>query len=69
MDTTDYKQLAFKLQAEIEMLKWENAQKNINFLKEMKQCAKKSIEKKDVSSTEMLYTMIDDWIHELEKIP
>lgn len=68
-DTTDYKQIAFKLQGDIEMLRWENAQKDIAFLKEMKQHAKKAFDKKDVAAKEMLFTMIDDWLHELEQVP
>jgi hypothetical protein len=35
MDITDYKQIAFKLQSDIEHLKWEQAQKDIPFIKEI----------------------------------
>lgn len=32
MDTTDYKQIAFKLQDDINFLKWKNADENISAL-------------------------------------
>lgn len=67
-DTTDYKQLAYKLQGDIEMRAWEDAQKNIPFLKEMKQRIEKFQNNKDVTEIEMVYNMIDDWILELERI-
>lgn len=68
-DTTDYKQIAFKLQSDIEMIRWENAQKDIAFLKEMKGYAEKAFYKNDVVSKEMLLQMINDWVNELENIP
>ncbi|MDP3561743.1 MAG: hypothetical protein Q8R83_06170 [Legionellaceae bacterium] len=67
-DTTDYKQLAYKLQGDIEMRAWEDAQKNIPFLKEMKQRIEKFQNNKDVTEIEMVYNMIDHWILELERI-
>jgi len=67
-DTTDYKQLAYKLQGDIEMRSWEDAQKNIPFLKEMKQRIEKFQNNRDVTEIEMVYNMIDDWILELEMI-
>lgn len=67
-DTTDYKQIAFSLQEDIKFLRWENAQKDLSFLKEMKQHAEKAFEENDYVSKEMLKNMIDHWIHELEQI-
>jgi hypothetical protein len=67
-DTTDYKQIAFKLQSDIDMLKWEYAQRDLRFLKEMKQHAERAFYKRDLSAKDMLYTMIDDWIRELENV-
>lgn len=66
-DTTDYKQLAFKLQDDIKTLNWERAQKDIPFLKEIKDRIEKYQQCKDVTQFEMAITMIDDWICELEK--
>ncbi len=66
-DTTDYKQLAFKLQDDIKTLNWERAQKDIPFLKEMKERIEKYQQSKDVTQIEMVFTMIDDWVAELEK--
>ncbi len=65
----DYKQIAFKLQGDIEMLRWDLAQKDLIFLKEMRDHAKKAFEKNDVTAKDMLLKMIEDWIDELEKIP
>ncbi len=67
-DTTDYKQLAFKLQDDIKTLNWERAQKDIPFLKEMKERIEKYQQSKDVTQIEMVFTMIDDWVAELEKL-
>lgn len=62
----DYKQITYKLQTDIEMKVWENTQKNIPFLKEMKQRLRDYQTEKDVTQLEMVYQMIDDWIAELE---
>ena len=63
---------AYKLQGDIETLKEQQAEiedskieNDIAFLYEMKQRAINVFDKKDVSDKEMLYTMIDDWIHDL----
>ena len=64
----DYKQIAYKLQTDIEMKVWENAQKNIPFLKEMKQRLQKYQNNKDATQLEMVFQMIDDWIAELEAV-
>lgn len=64
----DYKQIAFKLQTDIEMKVWENAQRNIPFLKEMKQRLKNYQNKKDITQLDMVHKMIDDWIDELTKL-
>jgi len=44
------------------------AEKDFSFLKEMKSHAEKAFENNDVSSKEMLFTMIDDWMHELKQL-
>lgn len=67
MDTTDYKQIAFKLQSDIEHLKWEQAQKDIPFLKEIKERLMKFRDKNDTTELEMVFNMIDHWIDELEE--
>ena len=68
----NFKQAAYKLQGDIETLKEQQAEiedskmeNDISFLYEMKQRAINAFDKKDVSDKEMLYTMIDDWIHDL----
>lgn len=68
----NFKQAAYKLQGDIETLKEQQAEiedskmeNDIAFLYEMKQRAINAFDKKDVSDKEMLYTMIDDWIHDL----
>jgi hypothetical protein len=66
-DTTDYKQIAFKLQSDIEHLRWENSQRDISFLKEMKKRLNAYRENKDTTQLEMVFTMIEDWIIELQK--
>jgi hypothetical protein len=66
--TNDYKQIAFKLQGDIEHLRWENAQRDLAFLSEMKQRAIKAFDNRDVSEHEMLIKMIDDWTHELNQV-
>lgn len=68
MDTTDYKQIAFKLQSDIEQLKWEQAQKDIPFLKEIKARLTKYRDGKDVTQLEMVFNMLDHWIDELEEL-
>lgn len=67
MDTTDYKQVAFKLKTDIEEMKWEQAEKDIPFLKEMKQRLEKYRDREDVTELEMVFNMIDHWIDELEE--
>lgn len=67
-DHNDYKQIAFKLQTDIEMKVWENADKNLPFLNEMKSRLQNYEQKKDVTELQLVYKMIDDWIDELEKI-
>lgn len=66
-ENSHLKQVAFKLQGDVETARWENAQKNIAFLKEMKGRLEKYHSKKDATEIEMVYTMIDDWVHELEQ--
>jgi hypothetical protein len=66
-DTTDYKQIAFKLQSDIEHLRWENSQRDISFLEEMKKRLNAYRENKDTTQLEMVFTMIEDWIIELQK--
>ena len=68
-DTNDYRQIAFKLQGDIEFIRWENAQRDLAFLIEMKQLAIKAFDNRDISEHQMLITMIDDWTHELNKVP
>jgi predicted DNA-binding protein len=68
MDTTDYKQIAFKLQSDIEQLKWEQAQKDITFLKEMKERLEKWRDNNDWSERDMVFDMIEHWIDELEEL-
>ena len=63
--TTDYKQIAFKLQDDIEQLKWGMANKDIPFLKEIRKHAVTAFDKRDIASKEMMFKMIDDWIDEL----
>jgi hypothetical protein len=66
-DTTDYKQIAFKLQLDIQHLRWENSQRDISFLEEMKKRLNAYRENKDTTQLEMVFTMIEDWIIELQK--
>jgi hypothetical protein len=66
-NTTDYKQIAFKLQSDIEHLRWENSQRDIYFLEEMKKRLNAYRENKDTTQLEMVFTMIEDWIIELQK--
>jgi hypothetical protein len=66
-DTTDYKQLAFKLQSDIEYEVWEKATNDKSFLTEIKSYIQKYEQDKDVASLEMAYKMIDDWIFELNE--
>ncbi len=66
-DHNDYKQIAFKLQGDIDFLRWEKFDTDLKFLKEMKSHAVKAFKERDVSSQEMLMKMIDDWIGELEE--
>ncbi|MFW5848013.1 MAG: hypothetical protein ACOCVF_03775 [bacterium] len=68
MDTTDYKQIAFKLQSDIEQLKWEQAQKDIFFLREIQKRLTKYRDKKDFIELEMVFNMVEHWIDELENI-
>jgi hypothetical protein len=71
INESDYKQIAFKLQSDIDNKKWEYStlcKKDIKFLKEMKAHAKKAFDQKDITSKEMLFTMIEDWIDELKKL-
>ncbi len=67
-NTADYRQIAFKLQDDIKQMKWEQAQRDIPFLREMKQTAIKAFDNNDAPSKEYLLKMIDDWVSELEKI-
>jgi hypothetical protein len=67
-DMNDYKQIAFKLQSDIDTLKWEEANKNCPFLKEIKARLEKYASNKDITQLEMVNNMIDHWIEEYEKI-
>lgn len=67
-ENTHLKQVIFKLQTDIKFVRWENAQKDIAFLKEMKGHATKAFKNRDITSREMLLKMIADWIDELEKV-
>jgi hypothetical protein len=67
-DYNDYKQIAFKLQDDIEMLKWEQAQKDLPFLREMRERLNKYYKNQDITQLDMVNKMIEDWITELEKI-
>ena len=66
-DTTDYKQLAFKLQSDIEYKIWEKSTNDKSFLTEIKSHIQKYEQDKDVTSLGMAYKMIDDWIFELNE--
>jgi hypothetical protein len=66
-NTTDYKQIAFKLQSDIEHLRWESAQRDIPFLEEMKMRLLKYQNGNDVTELDFVLTMIDNWITELQK--
>ena len=61
------KQLMYKSKGDEELSKWNNNQKDISFLKEIKSKFKKAFEDKDVVSKDMGFKMLEDWIHELEK--
>ncbi len=63
----DLKQVIFRLETELSHTRWDNANNDISFLKEMKQHAKKAFEKKDIGSYDMLNKMIGDWMDELIK--
>lgn len=72
LKVVDYKQAIFKLQGDFEMLKDQEKEiedskieKDLIFLHEMKQRAINAFDKRDISEKEMLFTMIDDWVHEL----
>jgi len=67
-NTTDYKQLAYKLQSDIDTLKWEAANINLPFYKEMQHYALKAFEERDVVAREMLLKMIEDLITECDEI-
>lgn len=69
---TEYKQIAYKLQGDLDTLKEQQLEiedskmeNDIAFLYEMKSRAINAFDNHDVSDKEMLYTMIDDWIHDL----
>jgi hypothetical protein len=63
-DSTDYKQIAYKLQTDIESTK----EKDCSFLKEIREKLTRAFEKRDIAAREMALKMIDDWIDELNKI-
>ena len=67
-NTTDYKQIAYKLQCDIDTLKWESANINLPFYKEMQLYALKAFEERDVVAREMLLKMIGDLITECDEI-
>ena len=66
-DGTDYRQIALKLQSDIEQLKQEQANTDSSFLKEIRERLFKYSTSKDITQFEMACQMIDDWIIELEK--
>lgn len=66
-DTTDYKQIAYKLQSDIEDMKWFKADEDLKFLKEIKQKLVDSREKRDPTLFDHALEMIGDWIRELEE--
>lgn len=68
MDTTDYKQIAFKLQSDIEQLRREQSQKDMPFLIEIKERLVEYRDRKDVTQLEMVFNMLDDWIDELKEL-
>lgn len=61
-----HKQVIFKLKTDLEFARWENAVKDIAFLKEMRGRAENAFNGND---KDMLFTLIDDWIHELSNPP
>lgn len=63
----DLKQIIFKQKSDIENIRFENAQRDIKFLKEMELYAIKAFDQRDTASYQMLIAMISDWIHELSK--
>jgi hypothetical protein len=66
-ELTANKQVAFSLKSDIENKSWIDRDNDFKFLKEMKSHAKKWLDKKDITSQEMLFQMIDDWMAELKK--
>lgn len=68
MSTTDYKQIAFKLQDDINSLKWDQANRDLPFLKEIKKRFEDYQKSSDITQFEYAMTMLGDWIVELEKI-
>jgi len=64
----NYKQIAFKLQSDIDMQIWFEADKNIPFLKEMREKAVKGFDDGDIASIEYVLKMIDDWYKDIEML-
>lgn len=67
-DEPNYKQIAFKLQSDIDFLRWQEHDKDLAFLKEIKNNLVEFNLKKDITRYEMAIKMIDDWIDELKSL-
>ena len=66
MEVDHRDQVIFSMKHDAEMAKWQNAQGDIYFLKEIKDKINDGREKHDSTSFDYAFKMIDDWIDEIK---